>query len=321
MGDFFYTNMKQTLKLLLLFFTTIAFSQTDNYSKEEIAVSDLIKGDLYTPKNGKSKKSLVILLAGSGPTNRNGNQIGMQNNSLKYLAEDLANGGYSVYTFDKRIIAQIIAGNVNESESRFDDLITDAISVAAYFKKTNQYNKFIFAGHSEGSLVGMIAAHRTKADAYISLAGAGRSIDEVLVEQLEKQMPSLKEKTIAYLNLLKKGETFKNDTPVLNSLFRESVQPYIISWLKYNPKEEIKKVNCPTIIINGDKDVQVTPKDATLLNEAQKKSTLVIIKDMNHVFKTIAGDEKENLEAYSKPEVRNNPELSETILKFLNSRL
>ncbi|CAM3610113.1 alpha/beta hydrolase [Flavobacterium saliperosum] len=321
MGDFFYTNMKQTLNLLLLLFTTMAFSQTENFSKEEIAVSTLIKGDLYTPKNGKSQKSLIILLAGSGPTNRNGNQIGMQNNSLKYLAEELTNGGYSVFTFDKRIIAQIIAGTVNESEARFDDLISDATSVADYFKKTNQYNKFIFAGHSEGSLVGMIAAQQTKADAYISLAGAGRSIDEVLVEQLEKQIPSLKEKTIAYLNLLKKGETFKNDTPVLNSLFRESVQPYMISWLKYNPQQEIKKVNCPTLIINGDKDLQVTPKDARLLNEAQQKSTLVIIKDMNHVFKTVTGDEKENMETYSKPEVKNNPELSETILKFLNNRL
>jgi len=146
LGDFFYINMKPSIKLLLLFFTTLAFSQTDKYSKEEITISPLIKGDLYTPKNEKSKKSLIILLAGSGPTNRNGNQIRMQNNSLKYLAEDLANGGYSVYTFDKRIIAQIIAGNINESESRFDDLITDATSVADYFKKTNNYAKFICAG-------------------------------------------------------------------------------------------------------------------------------------------------------------------------------
>lgn len=321
MGDFFYTNMKQTLTLFLLFFTTIAFSQSDNFSKEEIAVSPLIKGDLYTPKNEKYQKNLIILLAGSGPTNRNGNQIGMQNNSLKYLAEDLADGGYSVFTFDKRIIAQIIAGNVNESEARFDDLIADAVSVSDYFKKTTKYNKFIFAGHSEGALVGMIAAQKTKASAFISISGPGRRCDEVIVEQIEKQMPSQKEKTIAYFNLLKKGETFKNETPVLQSLFRESVQPYMISWLKYNPQEEIKKTDCPTLIINGDKDLQVTPKDARLLNEAQQKSTLVIIKDMNHVFKTITGDEKENMEAYSKPEVKNNPELSQTILKFLNSKL
>lgn len=321
MGDFFYTNMKQILTLLLLFSTTFMLSQTDKYSKEEITISPLLKGDLYTPKNGKQQNNLIILLAGSGPTNRNGNQIGRQNNSLKYLAEDLASGGYSVYTFDKRIIAQIIAGNINESEARFDDLITDATSVVDHFKKTNNYNKVIFAGHSEGSLVGMIASQKTKASAFISISGPGRRCDEVIVEQIEKQMPSQKEKTITYFNLLKKGETFKNETPVLQSLFRESVQPYMISWLKYNPKEEIKKLNCPILIINGDKDIQVSPKDAQLLNEVQQKSTLVIIKDMNHVFKTVTGDEKENLETYSKPEVKNNPELSETILKFLNNRL
>lgn len=313
--------MKQTLKLLLLFFTTIAFSQTDNFSKEEITVSPLIKGDLYKPKNGKSQKKLIILLAGSGPTNRNGNQIGMQNNSLKYLAEDLANGGYSVFTFDKRIIAQIIAGNVNESESRFDDLIADATSVANHFKKTNKYDKFVFAGHSEGSLVGMIAAHQTKSDVYISLSGAGRRIDEVLVEQLDKQLPSQKEKIAAYFNLLKKGETFKNEIPVLESIFRASVQPYLISWLRYSPQEEIKKLQCPILIINGDKDLQVKPKDAVLLNQANKKSELVLLKNMNHVFKTIEGDETENMNSYSNPDLKNAPELSETILKFLNSKL
>lgn len=321
MGDFFYTNMKQTLKLLLLFFTTIAFSQTDNFSKEEITVSPLIKGDLYTPKNGKSQKKLIILLAGSGPTNRNGNQIGMQNNSLKYLAEDLANGGYSVFTFDKRIIAQIIAGNVKESESRFDDLIADATSVANHFRKTNKYDKFVFAGHSEGSLVGMIAAHQIKSDAYISLSGAGRCIDEVLVEQLDKQLPSKKEKIAANFNLLKKGETFKNDVPALESIFRASVQPYLISWLKYSPQEEIKKLQCPILIINGDKDLQVEPKDAILLNQANKKSELVLLKNMNHVFKTIEGDKTENMNSYSNPDLKNTPELSETILKFLNSKL
>lgn len=313
--------MKTIITFFLLCFSSFTYSQNETFGKEEIIVSSLLKGDLYTPKTGKVKKTLVILLAGSGPTNRNGNQIRMQNNSLKYLAEDLAKGGYSVFTFDKRIIAQIIAGNVKESESRFDDLIADATSVANHFRKTNKYDKFVFAGHSEGSLVGMIVAHQTKSDAYISLSGAGRGIDEVLVEQLDKQLPSQKEKIAAYFNLLKKGETFKNEVPVLESIFRASVQPYLISWLKYSPQEEIKKLQCPILIINGDKDLQVEPKDAVLLNQANKKSELVLLKNMNHVFKTIEGDKTENMNSYSNPDLKNTPELSETILKFLNSKL
>ncbi len=313
--------MKTTITLLLFSFASLIYSQNKTFVKEEITVNALLKGDLYSPETGKTKKTLVILLAGSGPTNRNGNQIGMQNNSLKYLAEDLANGGYSVFTFDKRIIAQIIAGNINESESRFEDLISDAKSIAEHFKKTNNYKKIVFAGHSEGSLVGMIAAREINANAYISISGAGRSSDEVLIEQLDKQLPSQKEKITASFNLLKKGETFKNEVPVLESVFRASVQPYLISWIKYNPQEEIQKLNCPILIINGDNDLQVEPKDALLLNQANTKSELVILKNMNHVFKTIKGDKTENMNSYSNPDLKNAPELSETILKFLNNRL
>ena len=313
--------MKTIITFFLLCFSSFTYSQNETFGKEEIIINSLLKGDLYTPEKGKTKKTLVILLAGSGPTNRNGNQIGMQNNSLKYLAEDLANGGYSVFTFDKRIIAQIIAGNINESESRFEDLISDAKSIAEHFKQTNNYKKIVFAGHSEGSLVGMIAAREINANAYISISGAGRYIDEVLIEQLDKQLPSQKEKIAANFNLLKKGETFKNEVPVLESIFRASVQPYLISWIKYNPQEEIQKLNCPILIINGDNDLQVEPKDALLLNQANKKSELVILKNMNHVFKTIKGDKTENMNSYSNPDLKNAPELSETILKFLNNRL
>ncbi|ESU20756.1 hypothetical protein FCR2A7T_10660 [Flavobacterium cauense R2A-7] len=313
--------MKTIITFFLLCFSSFTYSQNETFGKEEIIISSLLKGDLYTPEKGKTKKTLVILLAGSGPTNRNGNQIGMQNNSLKYLAEDLANGGYSVFTFDKRIIAQIIAGNINESESRFEDLISDAKSIAEHFKQTNNYKKIVFAGHSEGSLVGMIAAREINANAYISISGAGRSIDEVLIEQLDKQLPSQKEKITASFNLLKKGETFKNEVPVLESIFRASVQPYLISWIKYNPQEEIQKLNCPILIINGDNDLQVEPKDALLLNQVNKKSELVILKNMNHVFKTIKGDKTENMNSYSNPNLKNAPELSETILKFLNRKL
>jgi len=313
--------MKTIITFFLLCFSSFTYSQNETFGKEEIIINSLLKGDLYTPEKGKTKKTLVILLAGSGPTNRNGNQIGMQNNSLKYLAEDLANGGYSVFTFDKRIIAQIIAGNINESESRFEDLISDAKSIAEHFKQTNNYKKIVFAGHSEGSLVGMIAAREINANAYISISGAGRYIDEVLIEQLDKQLPSQKEKITASFNLLKKGETFKNEVPVLESIFRASVQPYLISWIKYNPQEEIQKLNCPILIINGDNDLQVEPKDALLLNQANKKSELVILKNMNHVFKTIKGDKTENMNSYSNPDLKNAPELSETILKFLNRNL
>ncbi|MCG2611219.1 alpha/beta hydrolase [Flavobacterium sp. SM15] len=313
--------MKHTFSLLLLFLSTFLVAQTEKFSKEELVINPLIKGDLYTSKINNTKQTLVILIAGSGPTNRNGNQIGMQNNSLKYLAEDLSSNGYSVFSYDKRVIAQIIAGNINESEGRFEDLIEDAVSVYDYFKKNNLFTKIVFAGHSEGSLVGMIASEKTKAAAYISIAGTGRTIDQVLVEQIAKQMPSYKEKTAEYLATLKKGQTIKDAPPALQSLFRESVQPYIISWMKYNPQDEIQKLKCPVLLLNGDKDLQVEPKEAHLLHSVKKEAEILIIENMNHVFKNIATDEKENMESYSNPNLRNHPKLSEVIVAFLNKKV
>ncbi|CAM3649941.1 alpha/beta hydrolase [Flavobacterium gelidilacus] len=306
--------MKKIICLLL--FPLVVFAQ--EIKTEEIEVNSLIKGTLFSIENTiSSKPNLVIIIAGSGPTNRNGNQLGMQNNSLKYLAEAIAKDGNVAFSFDKRIITQMKEGNLDEKSLRFDDFITDVKDIITYFKKQNKYNKIIIAGHSEGSLIGMIAA-KDNADAYISLAGAGRTIDLIITEQIEKQAPFLKAKTEENFKILKEGKTFKLENQMLASIFRESVQPYMISWMKYNPQVEVKKLNIPILIINGTKDIQVAESEAKLLYEANPKSQLKIIDKMNHIFKEINEDE-ENIKSYSNPDLPIMNELSETINSFIKS--
>ncbi len=303
--------MKKIIYLLL--FPILTFAQ--EIKTEEIEVNTLIKGTLFSIENTVSKPNLVIIIAGSGPTNRNGNQIGMQNNSLKFLAQAIAKDGNAAFSFDKRIITQMKNGTTDEKSLRFDDFINDVKDIITYFKSQKKYNKIIIAGHSEGSLIGMIAA-KDNADAYISLAGAARTIDLIITEQIEKQAPFLKSKTEEYFKILKEGKTFALDNQMLASIFRESVQPYMISWIKYNPQEEIKKLNIPILIINGTKDIQVSENEAKLLHEANPKSELKIIEKMNHVFKEINADE-ENLKSYSNPNLPIMIELSETINSFV----
>ncbi len=307
---------------LLSFFLCIFINTTAQetpFKITEIQVNPLLKGDLYTPVPEVSKPTLIILIAGSGPTNRNGNQIGMQNNSLKYLAEDLAKEHRAVFTYDKRVIAQIIAGTVNEKDMRFEDLITDAAAVFDHFKKTGNYSKIVFAGHSEGSQIGMIAAQQTKAAAFISIAGPGRPIDEILIDQITKQAPGVKEELIASFEKIKKGETVTVKSPMLHSIFRESVQPYMASWIRYNPQQEIQKLKVPVLLLNGTKDLQVGVPEAELLKKAKPDASLTIIPNMNHVLKTITGDDAENKASYSQPETRNTPELAQAINLFLKS--
>jgi pimeloyl-ACP methyl ester carboxylesterase len=307
------------LTLLFIVLSAPAFSQaTTAFTKENIAVNSLLNGSLYTPIKAPKKANLVILIAGSGPTNRDGNQIGLTNNSLKLLAEALASNGIAVYSYDKRIFAQMASGKLDEASLTFDDFIEDAIDVIDYFKNQKKYHSITIAGHSEGALIGLVAANGN-ANAYISIAGAGRPIDEVLLEQIGKQAPFLKEEVEKNLATLKSGNTFELKNQMLASLFRASVQPYMISWIKYHPQNELKKLQIPTLLINGNKDIQVSVQDAQLLQQAKPDAQLRIIPNMNHVFKEIKGDDVENKASYTNPELPICNELTSIITTFIRS--
>ena len=311
--------MKKLFYVLLLIASTTAFSQnTPLFKTENIAINSLLNGTLYTPIKQNNATKLVILIAGSGPTNRDGNQIGLTNNSLKLLAESLVNNGIAVYSYDKRIFAQMASGKLDETSLTFDNFIDDAKAVILYFKNQKKYHSITVAGHSEGALIGMVAANGN-ANAYISIAGAGRPIDEVLLEQIEKQAPFLKEEVEKSLATLKSGNTFELKNQMLASLFRASVQPYMISWIKYHPQNEIKKLQIPSLLINGDKDLQVSVQDAQLLQQAQPNAQLHIIPNMNHIFKVIKGDDTENKVSYTNPELPICVELTSIITTFIRS--
>ena len=106
---------------------------------------------------------------------------------------------------------------------------------------------------------------------------------------------------------------------MLNSLFRPSVQPYLISWFKYNPAKEIKKLNIPVLIIQGTTDLQVKVKDAEALKKADKKAELVIIDGMNHILKEAGTEKEKNIETYDNPDLPLHPDYSKAIISFINS--
>lgn len=305
------------ITLFLLATITLSFAQEKKPLKtEDLTITPLIDGTLYTPENASNETKLVILITGSGPTDRNGNQSGATNNSLKFLSEELVKNNIAVFSYDKRLFAQIKSNTLDEKTLRFDHFINDATDVILYFKSQKKYSKIIVAGHSEGSLIGMVAA-KTNVDAYISLEGAGRPINLVLIDQLTKQAPAYIDICKANLELLKQGKMFENKNPVLASLFRESVQPYLISWIKYNPQDEIKKLTIPILIINGTKDIQTSENEAYLLKNANPKAAIKIIENMNHIFKEIKVD-AENIKSYNNPDLPIMPQLTTEIVDFVN---
>ncbi|MEJ6792297.1 MAG: alpha/beta hydrolase [Lacinutrix sp.] len=288
--------MKTKFFIVLMFVTFFGFSQERNFIAQEVAINELIDGTLLIPESSK-KQNLVIIIAGSGPTDRDGNQNFLKSNALKKLAEGLTTNNIATFRYDKRIVKQIRKGNVDK-DMMFDDFVVDAKSVINYFKATKNYNKIYIAGHSQGSLVGIIAAQGL-ADGFISLAGAGQSIDKVIIEQIEKTAPMYLEDTKRVFKVLEEGKTTTNFPPALVSIFNLEVQPFISNWMSYNPITEIKKLEMPILIINGTKDLQVTEAEAKLLKEVAPKAELLIIEKMNHILVTIEGDNLENSKSYN----------------------
>ena len=311
------TIMKKIALLFLSLLAFAAFSQEKKIVTTEISVNALIDGTLFSPEKTTGKTPLVILIAGSGPTDRNGNQETNPNNSLKFLAEGLANNDIAVFSYDKRILKQIKEGSLDEKTLRFDDFITDVKDVLAYFRLQKKYAKIIIAGHSEGSTIGMAAAHN--ADGYVSISGPGRPIDEVVTEQVLKQAPNMKTEIEGHFDKLRKGETFELKNQMLSIIFRESLQPYMISWLKYKPQEEIAQLKIPVLIVNGTKDLQISVGDAELLKAAKPDAKLEIITNMNHILKEIKGDDTENFASYSKPDIPIMPQLTAAVTAFVKA--
>jgi len=310
--------MKYYLFLILVFVSSINFSQDDLFSEKELTITKHIDGTLLMPTVIDSKKpDLAIIIAGSGPTNRNGNQNFLKNNSLKKLAEQLTNNGIATFRYDKRIVKQIREGKV-DNNIMFDDFVNDASSVIDYFKEQDIYSKIYVIGHSQGSLVGMLAA-KNKADGFISLAGAGNNIGDVLVEQVTKMAPKLGEEAQKVVNKLKAGETTTDYPNALVSIFGPNVQAFMMNWMQYNPTLLIKELQIPMLIVNGTKDLQVSETEAKLLKEANDKAKLVIIENMNHVLFEIEGDELENSKSYNESFRSISPKLITSITQFIKS--
>jgi pimeloyl-ACP methyl ester carboxylesterase len=244
-----------------------------------------IHGKLILP-DGATPCPVVIIIAGSGPTDMNGNNAGMTNNSLLYLARELAAGGIASVRYDKRAIGKSAAACTNEEDLRFDHYIDDAAAWADKLAGDSRFTKVIIAGHSEGSLIGMVAAQRSKAvKGYISIAGCGSPAYEILEEQLKSQPAWIQEQSASICKELREGRTVEEVPYYLMSLYRKSVQPYLISWFAYNPAEEVAKLDIPVLILQGDMDIQVGVDEAEKLHAAQPHSELHIIKEMNHILK------------------------------------
>lgn len=310
---------------IILFLTVLFLSVLNAQTKKEITFkespavlkinNDQLYGTLTTP-DLTQKFPVALIIAGSGPTDRNGNNPMMKNNSLKMLAENLAKNGIASLRYDKRAIGESKAAGGSESNLVFENYIQDAKSWINYLKQDKRFSKIIIIGHSEGALIGMVSS--AKADKFISIAGAGEPADQIIKTQIAaKSMKQLNDMTFPIIDSLKNGFEVKKVDPMLNALFRPSVQPYLISWFKYNPQTEISKLTIPVLILQGNNDLQIGVKDAENLSKANKNAEMAIIDKMNHMMKIIDGDQNANMASYNNETLPLSETLVEKIVSFI----
>ncbi|WPO98833.1 alpha/beta hydrolase [Pseudomonas sp. HR96] len=262
---------------------------------------------------------VVLIIAGSGPTDRDGNNTdGGRTDSLKRLAILLSRNGIASVRYDKRGVATGRAVTPDERNLSLDSYVADAVSWGRQLRQDSRFGPLIMLGHSEGALVAALAAPDAGASAVISLAGSGRPIDQVLREQIREQLPPpLVLRSDQIIERLKAGQ-FDTEVPAeLQVVFRPSVQPYLVSLLRQNPATAFARLHMPALIVQGRNDMQVGVADADALKAAKPDAQLVLIDGMNHVLRIVPREVRAQRASYENPELPLADELGRVLVGFI----
>ena len=334
--DAFMQNLNAAVTQMLLGFAVeggvdataaedVAADAAEGFTTQAVALgtpAGTLHGTLLVPTD-VPRPPVALIIAGSGPTDRDGNSplIAGRNDSLKMLAESLARHGVATLRYDKRGIGASAGALSAEEDVRFEDYVADAVGWLQQLAADDRFDGRVVIGHSEGSLIGMLAAEETSAGAFVSLAGPGRSAADLLRVQLAAQLPAqLLEEATNVLASLEEGETVAAVSDELASLFRASVQPYLISWFRYDPAEVVARLPMPVLIVQGTNDVQVAVAEAELLQAADPEADLVLVEDMNHVLKVVAPGQ-DPLASYGDPTLPLADGLVDAIAGFVEAVL
>ncbi len=310
------------LLTLTLFCTQALAATSSNVLLRPIELdtgSGTLYGSLVLPKSDKPVP-VVLILSGSGPTDRDGNNpIGGRNDALKKLAWRLAQSNIASVRFDKRGIAQSQPATPDERQLSVDKYVDDAVAWGEKLKADPRFGKVFVLGHSEGALIASLAAPRMGAAGVISIAGTGRPVGALLREQLQRNHlpPAQLKRSFELISSLEAGRTDDNVPKDLEAVFRPSVQPYLISLLHYNPANAFAALKMPALIIQGTHDIQVDVKDAHLLKTAKPDAVLTLINGMNHVMRIVPMDMKRQVQSYNDPNQRLAGELGDRTVRFI----
>lgn len=312
--------MLRVTALLFLLFTGLA-QAAPTVLQRPISLdtgAGTLQGSLLLPR-GDSPPPVVLIIAGSGPTDRDGNNpAGGRIDNLKRLALLLANQGIASVRYDKRGVAASRPATPDERNLSVERYVADAAAWGQKLRADPRFGTLIVLGHSEGALIASLAAEQAGASAVISLAGSGRPVDQVLREQLSERLPPQERAQGEHvIEQLKAGQLTPQMPRALRDVFRPSVQPYLISLFRQDPAAAFARLHMPALIVQGRNDVQVDIEDAERLHAAKPDAELALIDGMNHMLRISPRDMSAQRDSYSNPHLPLASALGERIVAFI----
>lgn len=278
-----------------------------------------LHGTLLVPR-GVGKVPVVLIHPGSGPTDRDGNSplLPGKNNSLRLLAEGLASRGIASLRIDKRGVAGSAAAATAESDLRVDTFVDDAAGWLDLLKHDPRFGAIVALGHSEGALITALAAARRPVNGYVSVAGIAQRASDVLRRQLQGKLSGrLMAESERIISALERGVRADSVPAELVSLFRPSVQPYLISWFPIVPADAVARLDTPVLVVQGTTDLQVDTLQAALLLARRPDARYLKVAGMNHVLKLVSGELEEQVASYGDSTLMVAPALLDGLADFV----
>ena len=328
------------------------------YRSEEVTVRNErdeinLAGTLTLPEKG-TKFPAVVMVTGSGAQNRDEEIMGHK--PFFVIADYLTRNGIAVLRCDDRGTA---ASQGTHATATNEDFATDTEAMVNYLRSRKEINakKIGIIGHSAGGIIAFIVAQKDPSIAFVvSLAGAGVRGDSLMLKQVELisksqgmpdavwqgMKPSIRnryailqqtDKTPEELQKELYADVTKTMSPEqlkdLNTIQQLSAQissmtsPWYLHFMRYDPAQDLKKLKCPVLALNGEKDIQVDAAmnlaaiQERITGNGNKNVTVKAYPNLNHLFQTC---KKGTLAEYGQLEETINPEVLKDIIEWIRKQ-